>query len=107
MFYTTVQYVNINSPLVCYCSGCASQRSGSNQNSERVSQDENYKFKMSQRFSDGCTERLKTDMGERRVISGMKGKCVDTNPVVLTNQPNNPLVIPLKIKVSKSLQRNP
>jgi len=46
-------------------------------------------------------------MGERRVVSGMMGKCVATNPVLLTNQPNNPLVIPFITEVSKSLQRNP
>jgi hypothetical protein len=63
---------------------------------------------MLQRFSDGCTELLKTDIGERRVVSGMKGKCVATNPVLVTNQPNNPLVIPFiigfKITTTKYVQ---
>jgi hypothetical protein len=58
-------------------------------------------------FSDGCTELLKTDMGEGRVISRIKGTYVATNPVLLTNQPNNPLVIPFIIVVSKSLQQTP
>jgi hypothetical protein len=55
---------------------------------ERASQNENCKLIMLQRFSNGCTDLLKTDMGERLIMSGVTGKGVATPPpppVLLTD----------------------